>query len=72
MFNWQNLAFLIKDKIQMLPMSQLNYGVENGFVNADTIYFNNLVLNKHELLNKWMIPVKDSWVDKKVKLKVEL
>ena len=68
MFNRQNLAFLIKDKVQLLPLSQLNYAIENDFINADTIYFNNLVVNKEELLNKWMIPVKESWLAKKIKV----
>ncbi len=68
MFNRQNLAFLVKDKVQLLPLSQLNYAIENDFINADTIYFNNLVLTKEELLNKWMIPVKDSWLAKKIKV----
>lgn len=69
MFNRQNLAFLIKEKIQLLPLSQLKYAFENNFINADTIYFNNLVQTKDELLNKWMIPVKDSWLSKKLPLK---
>lgn len=69
MFNRQNLAFLVKNKIQMLPLSQLTYAVENNFINPDTIYFNNLVLNKDELLNKWMIPVKDSWLARKISFK---
>src|SRR5215218_10826511 len=43
-FNRTNLAFIIKDKIQMLPMSQLPYAFENGFITAETFYFNNLVL----------------------------
>lgn len=69
MFNRQNLAFLVKDKVQLLPLSQLNYAIGNGFITADTIYFNNLVLTKEELLNKWMIPVKESWLAKKLKVK---
>lgn len=67
MFNRQNLAFVVKDKIQLLPLSQLNYAFENKFIDADTIYFNNLVLTKEELLNNWMIPLKDSWLVKKIK-----
>jgi hypothetical protein len=67
MFNRQNLAFLVKDKIQLLPLSQLNYAIENGFINLDTIYFNNLVSTKEELLKSWMIPVKESWLAKKIK-----
>lgn len=68
MFDRQNLAFLIKDKVQLLPMSQLNYAVENNFINADTLYFNNTVLTKKELLEKWMVPVKDSWLAKRLNI----
>lgn len=62
MFNRQNLAFLVKDKIQTIPFAQLAYAYENGFIDQDTIYFNNLVSTKEALLNQWMIPVKDSWL----------
>ncbi|MBV9987813.1 MAG: hypothetical protein JO301_09040 [Chitinophagaceae bacterium] len=62
MFNRQNLAFLVKEKIQTIPLAQLDYAFENGFITPDTIYFNNLVLTKQALLDQWMIPVKDSWL----------
>ncbi|TDH27360.1 hypothetical protein EXU57_07170 [Segetibacter sp. 3557_3] len=62
MFNRQNLAFLVKEKVQLIPLSQLNYAVENDFITPETIYFNNLVATKAELENKWMIPVKESWL----------
>jgi hypothetical protein len=68
MFNRQNLAFVVKDKVQLLPLQQLKYAVENNFIEADTLYFNNLVQTKDELINKWLIPVKESWVAKKVPL----
>lgn len=66
MFNRQNLAFVINDKIQLLPLTQINYAFENDFINRDTIYFNNLVNTKEELETKWMIPVKESWLVKKL------
>ncbi len=66
MFNRQNLAFIVKEKIQLLPLSQLKYAVENNFIDGDTVYFNNLVQTKDDLLNKWMIPVKESWLAKKI------
>jgi hypothetical protein len=69
MFNRQNLAFFVKDKIQILPLSQLKYAFENSFITPETIYFNNLVLTKDELLNNWLIPVKNSWLAKKVPMK---
>ena len=69
MFNRQTLALLVKDKIQLLPLSQFKHAIENNFITPETIYFNNLVLTKEELLNKWLIPVKDSWLAKKISAK---
>ena len=68
LFDRLSLAFVIKDKVELLPMSQLPYAVQNGFVNGDTLYFNNLVQTKEELEKNWIIPVKDSWLAKKVEL----
>lgn len=62
MFNRQTLAFIIKDKVQMLPMQQISYAIENGFINDDTLFFNNLIATKEELLTHWIIPTKDSWL----------
>lgn len=68
LFDRTSLAFIIKENIQVLPMAQLNYAVENGFIDADTIYFNNTVQTKAELENNWMIAVKNSWLAKRVDL----
>ena len=70
LFDRITLAFIIKDKsdsyrIQLLPISQLQYSVENGFITPDTLYFNNLVQTKEELMNQWVVPVKNSWLSKK-------
>lgn len=61
-FNRTNLAFVVKDKVQVLPMNQLSYAVANGFVTSDTLYFNNLVQTKRELEESWIVPVKSSWL----------
>ena len=68
LFNRQLLAFLVKDKIEILPLAQLPYAIEKNFITGDTLYFNNLVQTKDELLHKWLIPVKDSWLKTKVAL----
>lgn len=68
MFDRQNLAFVVKDKIELLPLNQLDYAVENNFINANTLYFNNTVLSKKELEDKWIIPVKESWLAKRLSL----
>lgn len=66
MFDRQLLAFIVKEKIQMLPLQQLQYATDNKFITPDTLYFNNLVKNKRELLTNWIIPVKNSWLKNKV------
>lgn len=66
MFDRQMLAFVVKDKLQLLPLSQINYAVENSFITPDTLYFNNLVQTKAELENNWIIPVKDSWLARRL------
>lgn len=68
MFDRQMLAFWVKDKIQMLPLAQLQYAIDNSFITPDTLYFNNLVQTKEELENKWLIPVKESWLAKRISL----
>ncbi|MEI2737596.1 MAG: hypothetical protein V9F01_02285 [Chitinophagaceae bacterium] len=66
MFERTTLSFVVKDKVQLLPLSQLQYAAENGFIDADTLYFNNLVQTKQELETKWIIPVKNSWLNSRV------
>ncbi len=65
LFDRQSLAFIVKENIQLLPLPQLQYAIDNHFIDANTIYFNNLVQTKEELQHNWMIPVKDSWLAKR-------
>lgn len=71
MFDRTMLAFVIKDKVQLLPLPQLQYAFDNGFISGDTLYFNNLVQTKMDLENGWIIPVKDSWIKSRIKINVE-
>ena len=66
LFDRQNLAFVVKDKLQLLPLNQLEYAVENNFIIAETLFFNNTVLSKKEMIEKWIIPIKESWLAKRV------
>src|SRR6186997_1030504 len=56
MFDRTTLAFMVKDKIQLLPLSQLQYAFDNQFITADTPYFNNLVQTLKELEEDWIQP----------------
>ena len=66
MFDRTTLAFVVKDKVQLLPLSQLQYAFDNRFIDSHTLYFNNLVQTKAELENNWLVPIKDSWLSKKI------
>ncbi len=65
LFDRQTLAFILKDKIERLPLSQLDYAIANNFITPDTLYFNNTVPTKKAMTEQWIIPVKDSWLAKK-------
>lgn len=67
-FNRTTLAFAVKERVQLLPMNQLSYAAQNLFIDSDTLYFNNLVQTKKELEERWIIPIKDSWLASKVNL----
>ena len=68
LFDRTSLAFVIKDKVEILPLAQLEYGIQNGFINGDTLYFNNVVQTKEELETKWIIPVRESWLAGKFRI----
>lgn len=68
LFDRQLLSFVKNDKIQIVPMNQVDYALENELLTADTLYFNNTVLTKKELEENWIIPVRSSWLSRKLPL----
>jgi hypothetical protein len=64
MFNRQMLGFIIKDKIELLPLSQVPYAIENNFINESTLYFNNAITTKKQLLTEWITLAGHSWLNK--------
>jgi hypothetical protein len=61
------LAFVQKEKIQTIPMAQINYAIQNKFITADTLYFNNTVLTLADLKTKWIVPAGQTWLAQKYK-----
>ena len=64
MFNRQLLTFIIKDKIEQLPLAQLQYAISNQFITEHTLYFNNTITTKRQLENEWIVPAGDTWLKK--------
>jgi hypothetical protein len=65
LFDRQMLAFIIKDKIEMLPLSQLSYGIQNNFIQTSTPYFNNTISTKEQLETEWVVEAGESWLKNK-------
>jgi hypothetical protein len=68
LFNRQNLAFYNGENIIQIPLSKLNEAISNNLINLETYYFNNVVLSKKELEEKWIISINNSWLANKVKV----
>lgn len=62
LFERTNLAFVVKDKIELLPMTQVQYAIEKGFLHENTPFFDHSVQTKGELLSKWIVPIGSSWL----------
>ena len=56
------VAFLREGEIFMMPMQQIKEKVATGEITPETVTFNPMVANKHELESNWTIPAKDSWL----------
>lgn len=66
-FDRMMITFLVKGKAEMLPFTQVQYAIDKGYINEDTLLFNNVVTTKKELLENWLVPLKDSWLSGRVK-----
>lgn len=64
MFDRLLLGFIVKERVQMVPMAQLSYALENNFIEPSTLYFNNTVTDFEQFKEKWLIPLKESWLAK--------
>jgi hypothetical protein len=68
MFDRLILTFLVNDKAQMLPLNQIQYAIDKGYINKDTPLFNNLVATKHDLMHNWLAPLHTTWLASRVNL----
>jgi hypothetical protein len=72
LFDRQLLAFVVNEKIELIPLSQIGYAFQNGFIHSGTLYFNHTVQTKNELENEWIIPAGKSWLAKKFQINAEV
>jgi len=66
-FDRMMITFLLKDKAEMLPFSQVQYAIDKGYINKDTLLFNNAAIHtKQDLTDKWLVPLSESWLANRV------
>lgn len=65
MFNRQLISFLVNDKVEPIPLSQVEYALNNGLIKDDSLFFDNTVVTKQQLINRWITPVQDSWLGRR-------
>lgn len=68
LFDRLTLTFLVKGAPQMLPLGQVQYAIDKGYIDGETMLFNNTVATKDELVKSWLIPLKESWLASRVNL----
>jgi hypothetical protein len=67
-FDRMMITFLVKNKAEMLPFNQVQYAIDKGFINKNTLLFNNVATTKKELLEKWLVPLRESWLADRVSI----
>jgi hypothetical protein len=65
LFDRTQLAFFIKEKIQLLPLSQIDYAISNQFLQSDTLFFDHSVGTKKDLEDRWIVPLSNSWLGRR-------
>jgi hypothetical protein len=68
MFDRLSITFMRKGKAEMLPLGQIQYAIDKGFIDGETYLFNNVVYTKAELLERWLVPLRKSWLAERVQL----
>ncbi len=62
LFDRMTITFLINNKVQPLPYHQIKYALEQGFIETDSLVFNNTIATKLQLINEWLVPLDKSWI----------
>jgi len=65
-FDRMTITFLRNEKAEMLPFNQVQYAIDKGYINKDTYLFNNVVTNKKDLMEQWLVPLSESWLASRV------
>jgi hypothetical protein len=65
------IAYLKDGKVALTEFPRIKKEIENQTITGDTLIFNNLVQTIGALKDQWLIPARDSWMKKYLKINTE-
>lgn len=62
LFDRNKIAFRAGDLVTLVALKDLKQNFQEGILNEDTLTFNNLVSNKRDLEESWLVPAGKTWL----------
>lgn len=63
-FQRTNIAFLIDKQIELVPLSQIKSEIEKGRISTQTLFFDNTIQTKSQLVNNWCVEAGKTWLNR--------
>jgi hypothetical protein len=60
--NRDRVIFKQGEQILAVPISQVKKKIQQGELTSDTLMFDNTITDKADLVDKWLVPIKNSWL----------
>jgi hypothetical protein len=55
------IYLFVNDKVFLTNKQEVSEKLNQGLIDENTLYFDNLVANNHQYQNNWLKPIKQSW-----------
>ena len=55
-------TYIKDDTLYTVPKSEMSDLYATGLIDGDTLVYDNLVSNKKDFLDKWVVPLSNSWI----------
>jgi hypothetical protein len=63
-FDRLNFAYLDNDIVKSIHSSEFKNAYQQGLISDDTLMFDNLVDSKETFIDRWLVPLNESWYKK--------
>jgi hypothetical protein len=63
------VAFINNGEVFLESLPNIKKRIAEGTIKEDTLTFNNLIERKDDLENRWLVPAKNSWLNRYFKVK---